>query len=809
MDSLLHDLRYALRSFARTPGFALVAVASLALGIGANTAIFATIEAALLRPLPVPAPGGLALVSLDRGGDVTPNFSYESYRRIAADPALAGALTFSPQPLDLAGEGGTERLSAELVSDNYFRLLGVAPGRGRAFTAAGTGAPALEAVLGHDLWRTRFAADPAVVGKPVRLNGQVFTVVGVAPEGFRGLVRGADPALWVPVTAQPLLTPGSDYVNDPGISWLFVAGRLAPGVTHAQAAERLNAAMRARDAAGEVPADWRMLAEPGSHGFGYLLSGTERPLWLLLGAVGFVLLIACANVANLLLARTAARRRELAVRASLGAGRGRLARQLLTETVLLALAGGAVGVLMAFWTTNVLAGFRPPAGESVRLDTGPSLPVLAFCLGLALLTGTVLGAVAALRAGRGDLVPALKAQPGSDGGGRIGVRGVLVATQVALAVVLLVGAGLFLRSLRNLQAVDPGFGARNVLLASVDLESAGYDAERGRAFYDRLLEAVRGLPGVEGATLARTVTPQPGGSRYDGMEVEGYVPAEGEVVGFDVNVVGAGYFETLDVPLLRGRGFTAADREGAPRVMVVNETMARRYWPGADPLGRYVRLGTESTAPRLQVVGVARDGKYRGLREEPTTNAYFPLAQAFRPSMTLLVRARGEPAALAGAVRAEVRVLDPSLAVFDVRTLREHLGQAMSQERMAATLVTGFGSLALLLAAVGVFGVLAYWVAQRSREIGIRMALGASRRGVLRLVLGRGMAFVAAGLAAGIAAAFALTRLAGSLLYGVSPTDPATFAAVAAVLGGVALLAGWLPAARAARVDPMVALRQE
>ncbi|HEX8694475.1 MAG TPA: ABC transporter permease [Longimicrobium sp.] len=810
MDTLLQDLRYAARALVKSPGFTLAAILSLALGIGANTAIFSAIDAALLRPLPVDEPGRLALVTVERGeAGVTPNFSHPRFLEFRGGTrAFSGMAAFSPQPLNLATGGGAVRLEGEIVSPDYFQVVGVRPALGRGFVP-GEGA-ATEAVLSHELWTRRFGADPGVVGRAVSLNGKPFTVAGVAPEGFRGMVRGTAPALWIPLEAQRVLATAPDqvYLDESNISWLNVVGRLAPGVTLAQAQAALQGVQRGMAQRDSVVAGWRMLVEPGARGYGYLLSGTEKPLYLLLATVAIVLLIACANVANLLLARAAARRRELAIRASLGARRGRIVRQLLTESLLLAGLGGAAGLLVAIWTGNLLLRFPPPSGVPVRLDTGPDARVLGFTLAVSLLVGLVLGLVPGLRASRPELVSALKADARAGGPARLGLRGLLVAGQVALAVVLLAGAGLLVRTLRNLEHTDLGYGARSVLLASVDLEGTGWEPERGRRFYAELLERVGAEPGVDAASLATTITPNPGGSNVSGVTIPGYTPAGDELVSFDLNVVAPGYFATLDIPV-RGRDFTPADREGAPRVAVVNETMAKRYWPNGNAVGQRIVLGTDSTAPSVEVVGIARDGKYRTLREEPRANAWFSVLQSWRPTMTLLVRSRRDPAELAAAVRREVAALDPRVPVFEVRTLKEHIGVATAQERLAATLVSLFGALALVVAAVGIFGVLAWLVVERTHELGVRMALGATRASVIRLVLARGLALAGAGAAVGVAAAFGLTRLVSSLLYGVSPSDPLAFALATALLLGTAALASYLPAARAARVDPMVALRSE
>ncbi|MGH2779910.1 MAG: ABC transporter permease [Thermoleophilaceae bacterium] len=810
MGHLIQDLRYAVRSLRKTPGFTVVAILTLALGIGANAAIFTVLDRALLRPLPVEEPDRLVVLStLREGGDRNMNFSYPAYHDYReGSEVFSGLIAFAPRPFTLATDGAAERVEGVMVSGNYFDVLGVEPRHGRAFLTDEGRAPV--AVLSHGLWQRRFGADAGVVGRTVTLNDQPFTVVGVAPEGFRGLRRGAAPDLWLPVGMQPLLAQGGDFLSMRNVNWLYLMGRLEPGVTLEQARTSLSLLFQRLDE--ENPSgELGIGLASGAQGLTGDLLDYERPLFLLMAMVGIVLLIACTNVANLLLARAARRRKEIAMRLSLGASSARLVRQLLTESLVLAALGGAAGLLLALWAADLLLGFAPATGASLAFEVAPDTRVLGFTVAIVLLTALVFGLVPALQASRLDMIPALEndAASAGEGGRRLGLRGTLVVGQVALSLVLLIGAGLFVRSLRNLQEVDLGFEARNVLLSSLELNGEEYDEARGTAFYEEILQRVEALPGVRSASLATTVTPSPFGSNFGGATLEGYQPAPDEEISFDVNRVGPEYFETLEMPILLGRGFEARDREGAPRVAVINEIMAERYWPGGEPIGKRITFGSDPDDPSAIIIGVAEAGKYRSVREKEEMIAYMPILQDYRPWATLLVRTAGDPLAPAAAIRREVRALDPGLSLYDIKTMDEHIAQALSQDRMLSVLTTLFGVLALVLAAVGIYGVMAYITAQRTREVGIRMALGARRGDVLRLLLGHGALLVGLGLAAGVVAALLFGRAVGSLLYGVSASDPATLASVAAILLSVALLASYLPARLATRVDPMVALRHE
>ncbi len=826
MQTLWQDLRYGARMLLKQPSFTLITVLTLALGIGANGVIFSLVNALLLRPLPVDKPAELAAVftsdysSGDFGASSYPD--YVAFRD--RNQSFAGLVAYQPQPLSLNVDGANERAFGEIVSANYFTVLGLKPALGRGFLPEEDQRPgaAAVAVVSHKLWQTRFGGNAATVGRNVKLNGQPFTIVGVAPQNYGGLLRGLAVDWWVPVMMADQLVPGSHNLTERGNRGLFIMGRLKPGVTVEQAqADFKNVGAQLYR---EWPQAWENIRREGrtislvSESAARVMPGMRTPLVifmaLLLTVVGLVLLIACANVANLLLARAAARRKEIAIRLSLGAGRARLIQQLLTESVLLALLGGVAGLALATWGADLLMAFKPPVPFPLEINLHGDWRVFGFMFGLSLLTGIVFGLVPALAAARPDVTSALKDDGGAANarGGRGRLRGALVVVQVALSLLLLICAGLFLRSLRNASTIDPGFDADNLLALTMDLEQQGYDEVRGKIFTAQLLDRVRALPGVVAASLADDLPLSLGGSRR-GVTIEGYAAQPGEDMEIHSSKVAPGYFETLRIPLLQGRTFEAQDRAAAPGVVLVNEAFARRYWPGQPPLGKHIQMGSVRSgvndAPALTVVGVVKDGKYTSLGEEATPFLYLNLAQQYAASPTLIVRTSGNPTDWLAAVRSEVTTLDKSLPLFDVKTMRQHLGIALLPARLAGSVLGIFGLIALLLAAAGIYGVMAYAVAGRTREIGIRMALGADSFAVLRLVVQQGMTLVLIGLALGLAAAFALTHLLKSFLFGVSTADPVTFAGIVGLLTLVALAACWIPARRATQVDPLVALRCE
>ena len=800
LDSLRQDLRYALRQLRSHPGFAAVVLLTLGLGIGANTAMFSVVDAVLLRPLPYPDASRLVLLQGHKEGIGNEAASVPDFVDWKAQSrSFSGMTAFAGASLNLAGGDGRppERLIAARVTSDFFRTLGVGPSPGRGFTAAENRPGAGKVVvLAHSLWNDRFGGDPDVVGRAITLNGEPYTVVGIAAPGF------AFPSwaqAWTPVAPQPG-SPGQGRRSD----FLGVVGRLAPGAT--LKAARADMAAIGQRLERQYPATntgWSVAVTPLRE----RIVGDVRPaLLVLLGAVGLVLLIACANVANLLLARGAARRRELAMRAALGAPRRRLVGQLLAESLVLSLLGAALGLLLAFWATRALVGLDPAAlprlGE-VHVDGA----VLLFALGAALVTTALFGLAPALRLTRTDLRRELVEGGRSAGGrGRSVLDRGLVAGQVAIAVVLLVGAGLLIRSFASLQGVNPGFRTRGVLTARVSLPDHRYpDDPRVRAFWNDLLARLGGLPGVTRAGVTSDLPLQSGS--YLSFRVEGR-PAPGPDVVQDAVVcsVGGDYFRTLGIPLVRGRLTDARDGSEDRPVAVIDRAMARRYWGGEDPIGDRISFDGNRW---YTIVGVVGNVRTESLDRPGYPHAYLNYRQSPRHGMALALHTDGDPAALAGAVRAAVGQLDPTLPVYDVRTMREIIETSILRPRFDVMTLGTFAGLALLLALIGIYGVLSYAVSVRLRELGIRMVLGADRGATLRFVLRLGMAPVLAGVAVGLAGAVLAVRVLSGLLYGVSPLDPVTFVLVPAALVAVAALACWLPAWRATRVDPVHALRSE
>jgi predicted permease len=823
LGEVAFDIRYALRTLRRSPAFTLAAVLTLALGIGANTTIFSVVSAVLLRPpAQVREPERLVqLFTSDYSGPRYGASSYADYLDFREGAAgLSGLAAFAPSPLNFSTGGAASRVWGEEVSDNYFTVLGVAPALGRTFVpdAQGTRRAEPVAVLSYALWQRAFGADSSIVGREVRVNGYPFTVIGVAPEHFQGSIRGVQADIWVPYVARGLLSPGrtvGDGAADMqrGDRGMFVIGRLAPGVALATAQASLDAiARRLHDAYPQYWSDVHgepravtLVPERDSRVLPQIRGAVIGFFGLLMTVVALMLLICCANVANLLLVRAAGRRREVSVRLALGAGRARLVRQLLTESAVIAILGGVVGLLIAKWATGLLTAFQPPLPVPVELDISLDGGVLAFTALVAALTGLIAGAAPALGAARLDLVSALKGITSAGGPRRRrpALRNVLVVSQVATCVVLLTMAGLLLRSLRAAQNADLGFDPSGIAIFSTELANQGYDEARGRAFYEELLRRVAALPSVRAVSLAENT---PLGLDYSrrGVGVEGYEPAQGEDMEFGANIVGPGYLGLMRISLERGRDFTETDRAGSLPVAIVNESFARRFWPGEDPIGKRIRIGDSAR----EVVGVAHDSRTRSLDESPAPYFYLPFLQFYQPNMTLEVRTAGDPADMIPAVRREIAALDRDLPVQS-GTMEDALGLSLLPQRAGATLLGIFSALGLVLASVGLYGVVAYAVAQRTRDLGIRMALGAESSDIYRVVLGHGVKLTLLGLIIGIVAALILARLAQGVLFGVSPTDPITLGSVAAILAVVAFLASFIPARRATRVDPMVALREE
>jgi predicted permease len=824
MGSLLNDARFGARLLARNPALTLVAVLSLGLGIGANTTIFTLINEVFLKPMPLREPSRLVGVfttderNRDAGffGNANPvsRLNFEDFRdRNQVFEGLAAAAFIGVGISE--GQGEPEQVFGQIVTDNYFSLLGPAMAAGRGFTPGTDRTPgaAPEAVLSYGLWQRRFGGDPGMIGRTITLNGHAYTVVGVTGEAFRGTGAIGGPAVWVPFSMYREATSGFLRETwDSRRALVFqVVGRLAAGVSLDAAGANLAAIAaslaadfpddnRGRGVAVQPLADAALSPNPAQRRQFGAAGG------LLMAIVGLVLLVASANVANLLLARASARRQEIAVRVSLGAGRGRLIRQLLVESLMLGLLGGAVGLLAASWSRAALLALRPPFLPADALDLPMDWRVLSFTGVVAIGTGLLFGLFPALQFSRPDLAVELKdrsSQP-SGSGRRVTVRNALVVGQVALSMVALMCAGLFLRSLGNARQIDPGFDAARLAVLSFDLASRGLPQDAAVDRQREILERARSFPVVEQAALANA-TPLFGGGFARTVFQEGQDASDPRAGRFvQITVTGDDYFETMGIPLLRGRDFGPADTPDAPQVVIVNETMARRFWPGEDAIGRRFRFSGQDQL--TEVVGVARDSKYNFIGEDPQPHLYQPLRQAPQAAVTVILRTDNPEAAL-GTVRSAVQQMEPTLPLTGVFTMAAIFEQALWAARLGATLLGVFGLLALALAAVGVYGVMAYSVSQRTREIGVRLALGASVGRVQRQVLVQGLLLTGAGVIAGLAGGVALSRLVVGLLYDVSPYDPVTLTALPAILLAVAALAIYVPARRASRVDPVVALR--
>jgi len=805
MDTLIQDLRYGIRTLLKNPGFAAVAAITLAVGIGANTAIFSVVNATLLRPLPYAEPDRLSFVTIDR---------LEQGRRFTVSKAdflilkeqmqgFEKLAAITTDRLNLTGVSEPERVSAMSVTADFFSILGVPPLLGRGF-AAGEDRPGTPpvAVVSHSLWQRHLSGDPGAIGRAITLNDQTYTVVGVMPPDFTFL-RACD--VW-PILQ---LTPPT---KRPPFFYRLV-GRLKPGVGEPQLRAELAAMHDRVEAAWPDPqkSGWAFEAEPLKE---YITGGARPALLVLSVAVGFVLLIATANVANLLLSRAATREREIAVRAALGAPRRRLVRQLLTESLILAGLGGGLGLVLALWGIDLLSALEPgtlPRVSEVRIDRG----VLVFTSLLSLASGVLFGLAPALQISRTRVNATLKegGRAATETRGRKRLRGLLVIGQIALALMLLVAAGLMVKSFIRLQHVDPGFDPEGLLTVQLSLSQARYpDAPQQAAFYRRLVERARSLPGVRAASMSDSIPP-------DRLEILELFEVEGQPVPIGQSLpmaeevlIGTDYFRTLGIPLLQGRPPAPQDNADAPPVAWINETMARRFFPHGDAVGKHIHAGGFGPEdPWITVAGVARDVKYNGLMADRAPTIYVPYEQqAFAAGdMHLALRSSTDPASLVAAVRREVQALDAGLPLANVQTGEQLLAAAVGRPRFQTLLIGIFALVALLLAAVGIYGVISYSAAQRTHEIGLRMALGARSRDVIRLVVGQGMGLALAGTGLGVIGALALTWLMKGLLFGVSATDPLTFALIAMLLAAVAFLACYLPARRATRVDPMIALRCE
>src|SRR6266849_6144283 len=814
MTSFWQDVRYSLRMIAKAPGFAVIAILTLALGIGANTTIFSWINSALLNPVPgLASPSEVVALTLSKPGDNPFPCTYPDVEAIRdGQQSFTGIAACGFAQMSLTGKAKPERVWGMLASANYFDVLGVRPILGRGFLPVEDEKPggAPVAVISYRLWQTHFGANPNIVGQTIEINQHRYTIVGVTPAVFQGSQTGVRTEIWVPIMMEAQLNSLGDLLHDHHEFWLLAFGRLKPGVVREQAQEEMT--LRLKPEVKNYPEEhkghdsvtvyplWR-----NPFGLNYFLS-TLLPT--LMAIAGLVLLLACANVANLMLVRSMGRRREIAIRMSLGASRWRLVRQLLVESLMLALAGGAVAWLITLWTSGTIMKFLPATDFPLSLIVRADRTVLLATMVISVLTGVIFGILPALRTSSVAPVTVLKEDTGAASGGlrKARLASGLVVAQISLSLLLLICAGLFIRSFLSAQQIDPGFNPHNVLIASYDLFTAGYSHASGAEFDRQLVAKLEALPGIQSVALSSRV-PLAFGGGSTSVKPEGYVSQANESMETKVAIITPNYFQTMQIPMVKGRDFTLQDMKNSQRVVIVSEAFVNSYWPNQEALGK--QLNSDLTHEWFTVVGVARDTKVASLNEKPTPFLYLPLYQVYRATMIINARVAGDPLTFSKTVENTIHELNPDLAMFDVTTLelREHF--ASFGQEVAGTFVGAFGLLALVLAAVGIYGVTAYTTRQRSHEIGIRMTLGATKQDVLRLVLGHGLGLMFAGVSLGLVLSFVLTRFLSSLLLGVTSTDALTFSSVALLLCAVALFACFIPAYRAMRLDPMVALRYE
>jgi predicted permease len=836
------DIRYSLRTLRLNPGFALVAVLSLALGIGANTTIFSLVNAVMLRLLPVPDPQSLVLLSDPDSGGVSIGtqtgerslFTYQEFEHIRdQNQVFSGVFASESSPARInmrIGQGAVEEVRGKLVSGGYFKVLGIEPALGRTFTAAEDASPGVDpvAVLGYDYWQRRFGSDPSVVGRTIQLNRNEFSVVGVAPPGFRSEIVGDSPDIYLPMMMEPQLKPGRNWLRDDPkraekVMWLHIGARLRPGVDPKKAQANLDVIFRQylEGQAGSVVdpqrrreiADQRIRLQSGARGASTLRERFTQPLLVLMTIVGLVLLISCANVANLLLARAAARQKEIGVRVALGATRRRLVGQLLTESLVLSGIGAAAGVLFAYWAAGLLVQLASPASNPIQIEVHPDGRVLAFTAAVSALTGLLFGLVPALRATRIDVNSTLKENARSVAGssGRLHTGKVLVIGQVAVSVLLLMGAGLFVRTLRNLETADVGYNRENLLIVRIDALAAGYDNATRAGLYLRVLENLKAIPGVRGVTISENGLFS-GTESGDLITVEGYHSDKEEDNAARFDQVGPKYFSTLGIPILLGREIGPQDAAPANRVCVINEAFAKFYFGRNNPIGKHVRDEFPDTRETFEIVGVTRDAKDHRVQGDVPRRFYVPLYHALGdvpPAVNYEIRTFAHAENLLPAVRRKIQEVDGALPIVSARSLAELVDRSILSERMIAQVSSFFGALALLLAAIGLYGVLAYAIERRTHEIGIRMALGARRGMILGAVMRETLTLVVFGVAIGVPAALACGRFVRSSLYGLAVLDPLSLVVSILVITAAALVAGYLPARRASKVDPLIALRCE
>ncbi|HXU36106.1 MAG TPA: ABC transporter permease [Blastocatellia bacterium] len=835
MDTLLQDLRYALRTLIKNPSFTAIAVATLALGLGANTAIFSLTDQILLKALPVQKPDELVVLRADgpktgrvsADGDVGNSFSYPMYQDLRdKNEVFAGLLARYPVSLSVAGEGQTERADGELVSGNYFDVLGVVPALGRVFTQDDDTAPGANPVivLSHGYWVRHFGGDANILNKTLVVNGQSMTVVGVSRAGFTGVQVGQTPDVFIPMMMKAQITPAWDGLKNHKDFWLAILGRLKPGLSAKQAEAAFAPAYRAILEA-ELPLmgkwsaetqqrflDQKLQMTPGAQGRQILQRDAKTPLLVLLGMVGLVLLIACGNVANLLMARGASRQREIAIRMAVGAGRFRLVRQFLVESLLLSFLGGVVGFAVASWTLSLLVASIPTSVGALGLSPELDLRMLGFNLALALVTGLLFGLAPAFRATRLNLESTLREQGSSVSGSlsQVRFRKGLVVSQIVLTTVLLVGAGLFARSLNNLERMDLGVRAEHLITFSIAPEQNGYTPVRSVALFDQLRESLAALPGVTVVSAAEIPVFTDSNSSSN-ITAEGYTPQDGEEMNVYHNYVGPDFFSALGIPLIAGREFNRGDTANSEKTAVVNETMAKRFFAGREAVGSHFAFGAgDKVHPDIQIVGIVKDSKHGSVREKARPFLYIPYSQQKTIGrLTYYIKTRQGLGQMAATLRREVQQLDANLPVFELKTLDQQIDESLFADKFLTSLSLSFALLAAVLAVIGLYGVMAYTVTRRTREIGIRMALGASRGNVSWLILREVVVLAAIGLIIGLPAAYGLGHVTESLLYGVKVSDPIVFAGAALLLSSGTLLGGYLPARRAATTDPLKALRCE
>jgi predicted permease len=825
----MKSVRFALRALSKSPVFTGVAVLSLALGIGANTAIFTLMDQILLRMLPIREPERIAQLEqkgptfgTTRGAIVT---SYPMYRDLRdGNNVFDGVIARFTAPIALGYKGQTERATAELISGNYFDVLGLQARAGRVFGPEDDQTPGAHpvAVLAYGYWQRKFGGDKNILQNTIQMNGYPLTVIGIAPPGFQGVEVGGATDVFVPLMMKKQATPTWDGMEDRRDAWLQVFARLKPGVTPQQAQASLEPLYKQilNSEVDTLPADKplireaflkekRLLVDEAGKGISNLRRSAEKPLYVLMAMVGLVLLIACANVANLLTARAAARQKEIAIRISLGASQWQIARQLLVESAVLSLIGGCLALLVAVWTGDLLISFLPFEEAPRAFTTAPDTRVLVFNFAIAAGAALLFGLVPAIQATRKATADTLKVEAGSmsSGSGQVRLRKGLVVAQISLSLMLLIGAGLFARSLYNLRMMHPGFNAENLMTFSIEPSLSGYQGERAVNFFERTLQAMQSIPGVRTVSATDVPLMTPNRAMYT-LIIEGYTRKERENTNADVNMVAPAFFSTVGVPIISGREFTPSDRLGAPLVCMINETLANRYYPGQNPIGRRIAFGMPKHM--REIIGLVKDQKTESMRDEPRQYVYASLLQDTNPNgATMYVRTALEPASIATAIRRQMQKLDANVPLNDMKTMEVQVSESMFVERLIAMLSAFFGLLATVLAAIGLYGVMAYSVARRTREIGIRVALGAERGGVIGLVMREVAMLAAIGVGVGLPIAMLLTKYVRSQLFGLEPNDPITLAIATTVMAGVALLAGYIPAERAARVDPIVALRYE